>query len=262
MEGQGKERGAAACRTLIWKSSSGERSAREMLESLAREADTGSSVVSALAELTRKGNTQSAFEAATCLIDLDLAEPTTIPPIVKGLGDWDLRKRAGEIIERLWGHSSLGPAVRYALRKETWGGDSGSASRAALLLMDHGVDADAGIVRGLATGVGGEWGRRADALRRLRHVLEDPATRGLAIETLRVELHGEHPGDRSAVATLLVTAGADLDASLLREMSGEHSEHWPEATLAALALSGRAAEAREAAERQGFPTLVRLLGDR
>ena len=107
-----------------------------------------------------------------------------------------------------------------------------------------------------------EWGRRADALRRLRHVLEDPATRGLAIETLRVELHGEHPGDRSAVATLLVTAGADLDASLLREMSGEHSEHWPEATLAALALSGRAAEAREAAERQGFPTLVRLLGDR
>jgi hypothetical protein len=170
------------------------------------------------------------------------------------------REKAEEINERLWSHPALGPSVRYALRRETWSGDSGSESLAALLLMNHGLDADAGIIRGLAIGASGDWRHRADALRRLRHLLEDPAARGIAIETLRVELHGEHPGERFALAALLVKAGAELDASLLRELGSERTEHWPHSTLAALALSDRVAEAREAAQRQGFPLLVRLLG--
>jgi hypothetical protein len=126
--------------------------------------------------------------------------------------------------------------------------------------MDHGVPADAGILRGLAIGAGTGWRRRAETLQRLRNLLEDPAVRGIAIETLRVELHGEHPGERFALAALLVKAGADLDTSLLRELGSEHSAHWPHSTLAALALSGRVAEAREAAKRQGFPVLLQLLG--
>lgn len=182
------------------------------------------------------------------------------PPIVKGLGHWQRREKAEEIIERLWNHPVLGPSVRYALRRETWSGDSGSASLAALLLMNHGSAADAGIIRGLAIGASGDWRHRADALRRLRHVLEDPAARAIAIETLRVELHGENPGERFALAALLVRVGAELDASLLRELASERSEHWPHSTLAALALSDRVAEAREAAQRQGFPPLVQLLG--
>ncbi len=258
---EAKARMGAVCRVLLQKSASGEPSAGELLKSLIRVGSTESSMKSALADLTHnQKDVESAFAAASCLIDLDLADPTTPSPIVRGLGHWQRREKAEEIIRRLWSHPSLGPAVRYALRRETWSGDSGSASLAALLLMDHGIPADAGILRGLALGTGDGWRRRADGLRRLRNLLEDPAVREVAIETLRVELHGEHPGERFALAALLVKAGADFDPSLLRELGSERSEHWPHSTLAALALSGRVSEAREAAKRQGFPFLVRLLG--
>ncbi|HVR11916.1 MAG TPA: hypothetical protein VMW75_27995, partial [Thermoanaerobaculia bacterium] len=259
-DSEANERSAAACRVLLSKSLSGERNAGELLESLARADSTGKSVRGALAELARDKSDSWAFYAASWAIDLEFADATMPSAIVKGLGHWELREKAEEMIERLWNHPLLGPSIRYALRRETWAGDSGSASRAALTLLDHGVAADAGIARGLAMGVSGERGRRADTLRRMRRLLADPATRDVGIETLRVELLGEHPGERFAVAALLVKAGAHLDVSLLRELGSEGGEHWPHATLAALAVSGRVAEAREAAGRQGFTELVRLLG--
>ncbi len=219
----------------------------------------GSAAQRALNKLARSEEAELAFAAACHAVEASAADHTVPLAIIKhGLGHWDRREKAEAIVHRLWGHPALGPSVRYALHRTTWGQDDAAASRAALLLLDHGVAADSGIVRGLTIGVSEYYRRRGEALRRLRELLRDPAARAMTIETLRMELYGEHPGQRFAVAALLVEAGVELDAALLGEL-GATSEHWPHGPLAILAHSDRAAEALEAAKRLGFSSLVRLL---
>ncbi len=228
----------------------------ELLNQNARAADAARC---ALTELSRSDEAQLAFAAACQAVQLGVADHTVPAAIVKhGLGHWDRWKEAEAILEQLWEHPILGPSVRYALHRATWEKDGATASGAALLLLGHGVAADAGIVRGLAIGVSDDYRRRTEALGRLRALLRDPLTRTTRIETLRMELHGEHPGRRFALAALLVESGLELDAGLLSELSAI-AEHWPHGPLAILAHSGRASEALEAARRLGFSKLGCLL---
>ena len=155
-------------------------------------------------------------------------------------------------------------AVAEALQQAACGvsGCASLAWAAAVYLMDQVGCSDGGVARGLV--FGGMSGRDSDGDGewRVRVLLSDPRSRPVALNALRSPLaRRAKRGYMLNVASLLVLIGEPLIARLLGELDSEFAwRHSPFVPLAALALSGRAAEASKAAALLNLRNLANLIG--
>ncbi len=264
----------------VTESNGEEKRAIHLLRVLLLEAGRESRAAEALQEYERGGgltvgrgkawrkvlgdeDASTAYTAARLLLQRDdLHDAVFCSAIVRGgLTEPSLREEAARILDRLMTHPSERPGVLEGLNKSLWGEDNRAAWAAAVYMMDAGQHSNPGVPRGIV--YGGLLTHdmyRHDAERRIEVLLRNPASRDATIDALGGGLYGEHRGERFNVASLLVRAGGALTDRVMVEL-GEAPHRWPIAPLALLALSGRVAEAREAATRLKLTGLRELLGD-
>lgn len=201
-----------------------------------------------------------AYAAARHLVDVgDTQHAGLADALVRGGLTWHPRhEEAARILDGLRAHLPTAPTVTEALNKALWGTDPEAASAAAVYLMDRGERANPGIPRGLVFS-GMHYEAESEVERRLLSLLDDPNSRSVAIDALNAALYGDR-GDHFPVASLLVRAGAQLHDLLVAELNIT-CDRSPVALLAVLALTGRAREVRDAAQRLSLSALVDLIGD-
>ncbi len=217
----------------------------------------------AVLKLLEGGSVTSAYRAARFQLELKaLNEPGLSMAIVSGgLGSPDCFEEAAVALDSLRSEPSTAALASQALNRALWSDSHAAALGAAVYLTDRGEIDNPGVGRGLVFGgfEHGAW-RDARARKRLQVLLDEPATRGAAVEALQVAVHQGHPIQRLEQSSLLIRVGEILLYPML-ECFAEISQWHAVGPLAVLARTGRAAEVRNAAAQLGLSRLVEIIGD-
>jgi hypothetical protein len=217
----------------------------------------------ALLKLLDDEKPDASFEAARCLIELGDFEHLSLPVAIarRGLAVEATRDSALRMLDKLRTFPWMAQAIRSALILASSGKDEQAAWSAAAYLMDHGDGNNPVVPRGLIFGRR-RWGDGGwETVQRLQRLTENPITRGATIDALFAGLYEDRHSHRFELITLLVCAGAPLYDKVLSRMVDASRWGMAAAPLALLALSGRAKEASEVAQRIGFREVVELVGE-
>lgn len=230
------------------------------LADLGRRTERYPKLLDALRKLLSENDPEGACAAAHLLASTDDDSlPTVAAVLVRdGLSDFDRRSAAGKRLTDLLENHETAPLVIGALNQGLWSDRQEVAWSSAVFWRERSYPPNLGVFRAIV--FGGLLGHRPrEGEQLLRKYLVDPSHGRVIIEALTAGLYSEEEFGSSAVACLLIEAGAPIYRRTMA-MLDEMIAWQPSAPLAILVRTNRVKEAQQAAVSFGCTDLAHAIG--